>query len=93
MNHIFNPTLTLPSINYSTQRKTSTYSSYPHSTKTANIRTMPPKEAATTGKDDSGKRLKDLELLLTCVKSNTNTIEINYDEFMKHDDAPTRAAA
>jgi hypothetical protein len=54
---------------------------------------MPPKADGTIGKDDSAKRLKDLELLLTCIKSSTNTIEIDYDEFMRQDDAPTRPAA
>jgi hypothetical protein len=54
---------------------------------------MPPKAAGTTGKDDGAKRLKELELLLTCVMSNTNTIEVDYDEFMRKDDAPTRPAA
>lgn len=54
---------------------------------------MPPKAAATASKDEGSKRLKDLELLLVCVKSNTNAIEIDYEEFMKNDDAPTRPAA
>lgn len=57
------------------------------------INIIPPKAAATAGKDNGAKRLKGLELLLGCVKSNTNTIEIDYEEFMKHNNAPTRPAA
>jgi hypothetical protein len=48
---------------------------------------MPPEAVA------GSKRLKDLELLLACVKSDVNTITIDYEELMKYDDAPTRQAA
>jgi hypothetical protein len=44
---------------------------------------MPPKAAAASSKDDSAKRVKDLELLLTCLKTFPNVIQVDYEELSK----------
>ena len=44
---------------------------------------MPPKAAATSGKDDSTKRVKDLEFLLTCLKTFPNVVQVDYEELSK----------
>jgi len=44
---------------------------------------MPPKAAATSGKDDSTKRMKDLEFLLTCLKTFPNVVQVDYEELSK----------
>jgi hypothetical protein len=58
-------------------------SSYPHSANSTDISIMPPKAAATSGKDDSTKRVKDLEFLLTCLKTFPNVIQVDYEELSK----------
>ena len=58
-------------------------SSYPHSTNSTDISIMPPKAAATSGKDDSTKRMKDLEFLLTCLKTFPNVVQVDYEELSK----------
>jgi hypothetical protein len=58
-------------------------SSYPHSVNSTDISIMPPKAAATSGKDDSTKRAKDLEFLLTCLKTFPNVIQVDYEELLK----------
>jgi hypothetical protein len=58
-------------------------SSYPHSTNSTDISIMPPRAAATSGKDDSTKRMKDLEFLLTCLKTFPNVVQVDYEELSK----------
>jgi hypothetical protein len=58
-------------------------SSYLHFAKSTDISIMPPKAAATSGKDDSAKRVKDLEFLLTCLKTFPNIIQVDYEELSK----------
>jgi hypothetical protein len=58
-------------------------SSFPHSANSTDISIMPPKTAATSGKDDSIKRVKDLEFLLTCLKTFPNVIQVDYEELSK----------
>jgi hypothetical protein len=42
---------------------------------------MPPKAAGTPGKDDAAaKELKDLQFLLTCIKTFPNVIQVDYEE-------------
>ena len=52
---------------------------------------MPPKAPAIPEKEEGTKRVKDLELLLACVKSAT-AFEVNFEELKKLDDAPTDGA-
>ncbi len=52
---------------------------------------MSPKAPATPGKEEGTKRVKDLELLLACVKS-AKTFEVDFDELKKLDNAPTDGA-
>jgi hypothetical protein len=58
-------------------------SSYPQFAKSPDISTMPPKAAATSGKDDSAKRVKDLEFLPTCLKTFPNVIQVDYEALLK----------
>jgi hypothetical protein len=44
---------------------------------------MPPKASTASSKDDSAKRVKDLELLLTCLKTFPNVIQVDYEELSK----------
>ena len=44
---------------------------------------MPPKAAARTGDRDVAKELKDLQLLLTCLKTFPNAVKVDYEELAK----------
>jgi hypothetical protein len=76
-----------PRITFSQNRSDSSVppvpSSYPHFAKSTDITMMSPKAAAASGKDDSAKRVKDLELLLTCLKTFPNVIQVDYEELSK----------